>query len=802
MVIIRDYRESDAPAVADLFTSHADNPNPVSSGVTAQQFHREITDRGPYCFLLACDDDRVIGTIGVFRSNGRRTAHPGEGIADMFFVAPRYRQSVVTGRLFSEASDCMLREKLSVLTLTVNPANTAALRVYRRVGCVCIDHPQPGADGNVQLANFIPLIVRAIIDDLDDDMRAGLRSLTAFGGLTTRLSNQLQPDTFWDRGRRSVRYHLGLGAVQVRAVVDVDAATVTTAELELASGDTRPVVLTNPPARPIATPGEHTHHRGDFALRVSAADGTVTLTHRHIDGPLMQWALPAHVPHRAGGWRECNPRPLTIARVPNGFVITQHDRADQEHRDAPEHRDAQEDQRAPEDRGQEPCDLSCRIELGANTVTHTIHGLPDAPVRMFQWVGVRQGWLTVGAIEPLPTSTPTSDQHISPSLCPVGDDVAVPDASEMPAAGTALPPNCVITWYDSDARPVASTAGPADTLVHSHLLDRRLRTDRTGTVHLSTSIMLCDATEQRPSAPNNSEPTAIPVAAEPAPELAQEKFTVDAGSHAVTRWIVNGRSVVRSAPSRRRAFACNPVWSHGIWTSQEISRQDRRHGIGWGLRPAEDDPDAIIPQLRHRVGDNGPGCHDLTVLAPPIFMPTFAPAPAPVPTPAPTPAPAPVPVTVTASENVLWVTPRHRTGGRIVFPGPSGLWSLTASRRWQRWTCGVAVELDAGFWFQIGPAPGYHDALSPEILVRSTSSGLLIGCVSRAIGPDAPMTWRLRITGAPTGPCQTVRLLEQSHTDQLPAALNPEATQPVHTRPSQFTQYPVSDSSLPHRKDD
>ena len=69
-ISVRSFEQTDAEAIARLFNAHKDSPNPVEGGITGAQLALEIEERGAESFLVAVDGDQVIGTFGVFRSNG------------------------------------------------------------------------------------------------------------------------------------------------------------------------------------------------------------------------------------------------------------------------------------------------------------------------------------------------------------------------------------------------------------------------------------------------------------------------------------------------------------------------------------------------------------------------------------------------------------------------------------------------------------------------------------------------------------------------------------------------------------
>ena len=454
-IVIRQHRDADLAAVAALYNRFDDNPNPLAGGVTAAEIERELADRETAAFLVATDGDEIVGTFGLFRNTGRRSARAGELIADMFFVAPAYRNGVLTGRLFTEAVEFMFRTDCLVLRLTVNPANTPAFRLYRRVGCVAVGVPIAGADGNVELYNYIPLILRGVVADLPKAALAALGSLASFGGVTRGRDDDLRSDLIEVDGLKAVRYDLLLGEYRITAVVDVDAGRVHRVELITPDGAVTPLRHRIPPAGGASAVDTRVHTFGDDALRceVDGRDGTVRVLSGTHSGPLYTSTWPSIHADRVAGWREPQPVDLAITEIDGGVCVVERD-------------------------GEES--LTGTITLVDGVLTQRFDGTA-AVRRVFGTVGLRQGRFTV---------TEPGEPAVAH---PIGLGVGVRDSTEIVAAARAVPAGTELAWHGGSATVRVQVAEPT-TLVHSTLLARRpdpvLRTsftvhDRRSAVKLS-----------------------------------------------------------------------------------------------------------------------------------------------------------------------------------------------------------------------------------------------------------------------------------------------------------------------------
>jgi ribosomal protein S18 acetylase RimI-like enzyme len=432
-IVIRQHRDEDLAAVAALYNRYDDNPNPLAGGVTSAEIERELADRETAAFLVATDGDEIVGTFGLFRNTGRRSARAGELIADMFFVAPAYRNGVLTGRLFTEAVEFMFSTNCLVLRLTVNPANTPAFRLYRRVGCVAIGVPIAGEDGNVELYNYIPLILRGVIADLPKAALAALGSLASFGGVTRSRDDDLRSDLIEVDGLKAVRYDLLLGEHRINAVIDVDAGRVHRVELITPDGAVTPLRHRMPPACGASAVDDRVYTFGDDTLRceVDGRTGTVRVLIPTHPGPLYTSTWPSIHADRVAGWREAQPVELAITEIDGGVRLVE--RAGDE-------------------------SLTGTVTLVDGVLTQQFDGTA-AVRRVFGTVGLRQGRFIV--TEPGKSTV----EH------PIGVGVGVRDSTEMVAAARALPAGTELAWHGDPVSVRVQVAEPT-TLVHSTLLAR------------------------------------------------------------------------------------------------------------------------------------------------------------------------------------------------------------------------------------------------------------------------------------------------------------------------------------------
>lgn len=443
---IRPYQEGDAHTVAELYNRHRDNPNPVAGGITGAELARELAERETATFLVAEDGTRLVGTFGLFHHTGRRAARAGELIADMFFVHPAHRGGLVTGRLFTEAVEWMMRSGCLVLRLTVNPANTVAFRLYRRVGCVSVGRAVPGEDGNVELHNYVPLVLRSVLADLGERATAALGSLTSFGSVTESRDDELRSDVRVVDGVRTVDYCLALGEFRLDASVDVDRGAVREARLTEPGGRVRALRITWPPYEVRAPRGiaPYRFTEGTLTCRVDGEDGTVSVLADGHHGPVLVSTWPSCRADRPAGWREGEPRDLTLEPVPGGVRVTERYGDDT---------------------------VTGTVTLDGTALVQEFTRTGTATGRVFQTVGLRQGVFT----------------DTEGRSCPIALGLGVRDASEVVAASRAVPAGGVLTWRGSGVE-VSTPVDGRVRLVHSTLLERGLEPGADGVARIRTEI--------------------------------------------------------------------------------------------------------------------------------------------------------------------------------------------------------------------------------------------------------------------------------------------------------------------------
>lgn len=527
---IRSYVPSDAVLIAELYNSHPENPNPVAGGITAEQFRRELEERGTSGFLVAEDKGRVVATFGIFSSVGRLTAAGNEMFADMFFVAPGYRKGALTGQLFTAAVMWMIDHDLEVLRLTVNPANRDAFRLYRRVGCISRGQVRPGTDGSVELYCYLPLVVKRIRHHITEKERRYLPELTAVGSVLGQLGDDLTGDVATRDGCSVVQYRMSFGPMIVEATIDVDRAEVLVATVTTPDSTRTIPLRPSDESHPDAAKVQASRVWGERVINV-LEDGAVMVCAENHWGPLVFFTWPDASPHRAAGWRGGPRHPLSITEETGSIILAD-----------------------------ECSDLSCRLTLSGDLMIAKFSGKPGQTLKMFQALGLRLAKLDAEPIGGAPIRQAS-----------VGLGLAVRDSTQIPAAGLPLWPGTPVRWTDDST--VVELSGDGDaSLVTSSLVDRRVTLGDDGSTTLITRVSYYG----NPTPLRNADTSHTG-----SPDGVEIRLEPRAGG--IVRWRHDGKPVLQCPYPRVRRLNCNPSWSSGMWVTREGDRHDREIGMGWGL---------------------------------------------------------------------------------------------------------------------------------------------------------------------------------------------------------------------------
>ena len=815
-VVIRPYADADAKAVAELYNRHADAPNPVDRELDARMVRTELAERGTVLFLVAELDGEVLGTLGMFRSSGRRAVSEGEVFGDMFFLSPLIRSGAAAGRMFSQAFRTLRLQGVGAIRLTVNPTNQQALPLYRQLGCTLVGPADAAEDGNIELVSYMPRIVTRLRQDHEDLIPPGLRMTAAWRYQTDGAADRpLGDETETVSGREVLRTVLTVEDLVFQAILDPEDGEI----LHTAVGEQPDPVL---PPKPAKTPGSLSVHRdGPLVIELAHADGSVRVYHDEHVGPVLHESWPVFGPAYVTGWRHTLRRELAVEPLTGALGAGW--RVGERHDGGTLYRETRlaggtlrqrvwwDGDRA--DAATEPNDVPSNTApsntVPSNTAPSNTAPANPAPSRRLRTMvvgGLRSGLLFTGG----------RGLDERPLYVPSGRGLFPIDATEFGAAGLDLAPGTALAWWDPRTSLAASVHWPQSRgvycaelaqarLIGDNILALDIRPGSAYRVAFSTARhpgeVLIGATPAEglgyapsPAAldtPREEHPTQLPdtpaaaivttagwepvqVARRPVHRLANGRDTLLIGEQAggAVSWQNAGRQLLATPFPKTRAFARNASWQAGIWVGRHAPREESRRGTGWGGGDAARSwtfdtatGELVSPGLAWSIEpDQADGADRGVATVVRVSIRADADAAA-----EPGAATAAMPG---EGELVAWVTPAGARAASVLVPGaPGEAWLLDKPGAWQRWTDRLAVRLADGRWLYTES----EDPGAAEILVRSTSSGILLALVARrAAAQPGAASWPLavledadtarRLLAAPTDPATSIPAISAAAT--------------------------------------
>ena len=163
-ITIRPLCDTDLEAVVNLYNKGGFGPATGGHYLCADDFQRSLEERGTLLFLVAESEEQqaIVGTLGLFQVSDQVVARPKEVFASNFFIHPEFRNGRIPNQLFITALRKLVAAEYDCISTTVNPANSAAMSLYKRVGLYRTRSCQIDYDGQLELRGFQPLIMRAI----------------------------------------------------------------------------------------------------------------------------------------------------------------------------------------------------------------------------------------------------------------------------------------------------------------------------------------------------------------------------------------------------------------------------------------------------------------------------------------------------------------------------------------------------------------------------------------------------------------------------------------------------------------
>jgi ribosomal protein S18 acetylase RimI-like enzyme len=713
VTLIREYNPAtDAAGLAAHFVRSGYGPHHGLSKLGAESMAAVLTERAPELFMVAVDDDDIIGCIGFMRGSGRRVTRDGELFAGLFVLDPRHRNSMLAGNLFVKSFEKLVAGGTRAMRIEANPTNKKAFPLYLRVGFRARPDARADEDGYVELVSHLPGVIGDLLrsnagDELIDVLpKFSWRNAGAGRDATPTSGVSIQAD-----GAAVVSYDLSAGDFKLRADINMDSGATlgydvvagTIQELQLHEGLDR-----HEPAEVAAV--------RDLGQGITAevdALGSVRIYGPGGPGPALVDHWPVVRGETPSGWR----RP----GVPKVHIEA---RGDAWH------------MMATGETGTITREI--RFAAGQLSVTSVLAtDVEDRELVASPWVSLRKAekyvatggneWLGGPAVRGI-----WPDDYTDFEAC--ADDVL-----DMPQGMRSVWRNASLT---------IEAEWPADMAVRhegSHLPQLR----RPGNIPLTYNVKVSAAPGGEPPQ-EFSTPRGITVekvrrvhrvratvseTSRPAPWQAlkrQGKDVVESlhadmalryseAAAGIVGWFHEGKDVLSSPYPGTRSWGSLTDWSAGLWAARCRPREDPEQGVEWVGRTSalqlnefargEDRDGWTVDVVNGRI----PALELAAKLSP----------------------------TPQHSDMAFYLTPAASPGAPVLFgERDTEKWVVEATdRSWSAGTSRIAVELQNGGYLVVRPVSGHQQ----EIFIRSERKGVHLSLLSRLQEDRSECRWRLSV---------------------------------------------------------
>ncbi|WP_075618277.1 GNAT family N-acetyltransferase [Paenisporosarcina indica] len=211
-VKIRKCLIEDAGQISSLFNKFGYGP------VTAGYPIKESDIRGLFAhteiilFLCLEYEEKIIGTMLFSKYCGQKAAGPDSVWGSKFLIHPQFRNGPLPGKFFSDSIKQLTELGYKYIDVDVDPTNSAALPLYKRVGFIRNKQSYIDYDGYLELRSYLPLIINFLktgykVEELDDSLvESGWRSL-----VSAKDIRSFDSDTFDINGMETYQYEMKFG---------------------------------------------------------------------------------------------------------------------------------------------------------------------------------------------------------------------------------------------------------------------------------------------------------------------------------------------------------------------------------------------------------------------------------------------------------------------------------------------------------------------------------------------------------------------------------------------------------------
>ena len=221
-VKIRKCIQNDAEQISSFFNKFGYGP--ITSGYPLRERDiQRLFDQSEIVLFLCLEyEDTIIGTMLFSTFCGQKAADPGSVWGSKFLVHPQFRNGPLPGIFFSDSIKQLTELGYKYIDVDVDPTNSSALPLYKRVGFIRNKQTYIDYDGYLQLRTYLPLIINFLrtgynVGDLDDSLfDSGWKSL-----ISAKDIRSFDHDTFELYGMETFSYEMKFDQDVITCWVDM-----------------------------------------------------------------------------------------------------------------------------------------------------------------------------------------------------------------------------------------------------------------------------------------------------------------------------------------------------------------------------------------------------------------------------------------------------------------------------------------------------------------------------------------------------------------------------------------------------
>ncbi|MGX4668275.1 N-acetyltransferase family protein [Cerasibacillus sp. JNUCC 74] len=219
---IRKCKKEDAEQIASLYNKFGYGPITSGYPLKDKDIVRFFDEFDIILYLCLEYENKIIATMLFSKFCGQKAAEEDAVWGSNFLISPQFRNGPLPGRFFSESIKQLSELGYKYINVDVDPTNSSALPLYKRVGFIRNSNAYIDYDGYLELRCYLPYLVNYLkqgynVEHLDNSLvESGWRTL-----LSAKDFRSIQQDTFNLNGMETILYKMKFGNGMISCWIDI-----------------------------------------------------------------------------------------------------------------------------------------------------------------------------------------------------------------------------------------------------------------------------------------------------------------------------------------------------------------------------------------------------------------------------------------------------------------------------------------------------------------------------------------------------------------------------------------------------